>query len=131
MSTSAGYPADLRGDFEAVVELLRTEELTTEQLATKLDKPLSRIRKVLSLLHGAGVLAYRAEWYGKGKGFARRWRFAGPGTITLWRPHGEGRERRLYGTRSSALEASRRSMGPSSDAHPVAFTFGPGGAVGP
>lgn len=127
----SSFPADLRPDFENVVQAVRQEELTTEELAAQLGSPLSRVRKVLGLLLDAGVLVYRADWYGKGKGFRRRWRFAGPGTITLWRPHGEGRARRLFSTRAAALEASRRSMGPSSDALPVAFAFGPSGQVGP
>lgn len=132
MKEDASFPADVSSDIEAVLgALVEGRKRTTEQLAQDVGRPLARVRGALQLLKAARVLKFTTAWYGRLEGYARVWEFQGPGAVHLWEPAQDGRRRRLYVDRRSAVEASRRTMGPGAEARPVLVLVSELGRVGP
>lgn len=131
MREGASYPPDVREDLALVVGALRGgRERTTEQLAEDCARPLARVRGALQLLKAADVLAFTAHKHGRLEGYARVWKIKGAGVVQLWEPIAGGRRRRLFVTRTAAVEASRRTRGPEADARAVVVLVSKAGEVG-
>jgi hypothetical protein len=131
MREEASFPRDVVDDLRAVVGELRARAgASTEDLVGRCGtRGRRRVLLALSLLKRAGVARYDPEWHGQGQGSTRRWEFVGAGRIDLWEPAHGVRRRRLYVTRSAAVEASRRTQGPGAEAHPLAVEVSPAGLL--
>lgn len=131
VKAAAWYPVDVRKDLELVLSaLVRDGERSTRKLAEDLSLKLPRVRSAVQLLHAAGVLTVRKVWHGRQEGYERLWTFSAAGAVHLWEPVQGGRRRRLYVDRRTAIEASRRMMGPAAEARPVVVLVSCEGKVG-
>lgn len=126
MKEGAIFPRSVLSDMGTVLgAVVAAGDVTTEDLVGATRLPLARVRAALALLSAAQAIAWRVE----GRGSSRSWSFKGPATVQLWEPAAGPRLRRLYVTRSAALEASRRSLGPSAEANAITLEASAGGKL--